>query len=206
MPVNLFRGEGRKVLLDRFYWSGDRPVFAGPTAGPQPMPPEPVFHPEVRTWRAEVWLEGDVLRIDGSPVPLAGPARRHLQLTQGLTGCVVAEHGALLAEVPGHLAPVFDAEVHVSSLTSFLDDETVHELLPGQSVIRPWGSTGEVELNVAVRGRVRLSMGAYEEEVGDDSGAFTLVVRHLRAAAELTITALGPATVTDLLLYARRSG
>ena len=63
-----------------------------------------------------------------------------------------------------------------------------------------------MELDVAVRGRVRLSMGTYEEEVGDDSGAFTLVVRHLRAAAELTITALGPATVTDLLLYARRSG
>lgn len=206
LPINLFWSEGRKVLLDRFYWSGDRPLFAGPTAGPQQMPPGPVFHPEVRTWRAEVWLEGDVLRIDDAPVPLGGPARRRLQLTQGLTSCVVAERGAPLAEVPGHLAPILHAEVHVSSRTSFLDDETVHELVPGQIVSRPWGNTGEVELNVAVRGRVRLSMGTYEEEAGDDSGVFTLVVRHLPAAAELTITALRPATVTDLLLYARRSG
>jgi len=206
-PVNLFRSAGRKVCLDRLYWAGDRPVLAGPTGAPQPRPPAPVHDEDVACWRAELWVRGEELRIGEVALPVDSPhAHRQLHVTQGWAHCTVSERGAVVATLPGPLPPEFsgDGEVLVTSVTSFAEDEDVHSLPAGRARSWPWGGSGPVELNLAVRGDVLLDVGRQVRELRGATDEFRLEIVLLpRAGDVVTVTALSDAAVTDLCVYAR---
>lgn len=199
--------DGRKVLLDRFYWRGDRPILAGPTAEEQVVPPQPVYDAGVPYWRAEVWVKGEELEVGESSFALNGPsAYRQLHLTQGSDQCTVVERGALLGTLPGLHRPDFsgDNTIDAVTVTSFFEDDRIHELRAGDTVAWKWGGSGAFELNVAVKGSVELSVGDEVHRWPGSGDEYRLEILHRSDGTEtVTIKALTDATVTDLCLYAR---
>jgi GH43 family beta-xylosidase len=187
---------GRKVHLDRLHWCGDRPALAGgrPTEGAQPLPPGPVHDPAVPHWHAELWAEG-AIRIAGVDVDLGGTLR-HVQARQGPGGLRVLLDGTEHLRAPGVHRPELPAG---AILTSHLEDEAIHRLVPGTPHVWPWGGGGPLEITLAVRGEARLPTG---EHARGERGRYSLL-RALLPDGAGEIRVEGDGEVTDLVATAR---
>lgn len=200
---------GRKVLLDRLFWSGDRPVLAGPTSGEQPAPPRPVYDPAVPHWRAEAWVRGHCVDIDGSRFDLDPPDVWHqVEVVQADDRYAVRIGGVLRASRPGiKPAGMFAAEGELGpqALTSVLVDGELHDLPAGSSYVWRWGGCGHAEIALAVKGTIELSYEGATHLLEGDHDRFRLVrLDDERIGADIVVSALDEgATVTDLLVCAR---
>ena len=200
---------GRKVLLDRLFWAGDKPLVAGPTDGAQLAPAEPSFDPDVPHWRAEAWVRGSWLDVGGTRFELDPPDVWHqVEVVQVDWRYAVRIGGVLRASRPGiKPAGMFDADGDVAfqKVTSCLQDDEAHDLPGGSSYVWRWGGSGRLELSLAIRGSVELAFNGRTHLLDGDREGFRLVrLNYEGAADQIAVTSLGEgATVADLSVYAR---
>ena len=202
---------GRKVNLDRLFWTGDKPLIAGPTEGEQPFPAAPVFDAAISHWRAEAWVRGTWVEVGGVRFPLAPSDVWHqVEAVQSGGRVAVRVGGVLLSSHParpGDGQPTFasDGDIAARTATSFLEDGELHELPAGSSYVWRWGGSGPLELTIAVRGSVELELGDGSYALDGDRDGYRLVrLEHDGGADEVVVRAgEQEATVTDLFVYAR---
>ncbi len=203
--------EGRKVHLDRLFWSGDRPLITGPTEDEQPRPAEPVFEEAIPHWRAEVWVRGSWVQVGGTRFRLAPEDVWHqVEAIQSNGRVAVRVGGVLHSSHPAYLegtGPCFasDGELRARSVTSFLEDGDLHELPGSSSYVWRWGGSGTLELSLAVKGTITLALNGAAHELEGPRERFRLVrLRHEEEVDEIRVRAgADGATVTDLFVYAR---
>jgi GH43 family beta-xylosidase len=203
--------EGRKVHVDRLYWSGDAPVIDGPTEGEQRVPPGPAFDPAIPHWRAEVWARGSWVQVGGTRFELdPADAWHQVEAIRG-DGRVAVRVGGVLRsshpapDMPGEPFFATDGEMTAKTVTSFLEDGAIHDLPASSEYAWRWGGSGPVEVSLAVRGTAELDANGATHEIGEDRDRFALVrVACERDADEIVVRAgSGGATVTDLFVYQR---
>jgi GH43 family beta-xylosidase len=200
---------GRKVLLDRFYWAGDSPFIAGPTATHQPAPAPATFDPDVPHWRAETWVRGNWVDVGGTRFELDPADVWHqVEVVQVDWRYAVRIGGVLRASQPGiQPAGIFetDGELASTTVTSCLQDEEAHALPGGSSYVWRWCGSGTIEVALAIRGTIELAFGERTHLLEGDPSTFRLVRLNYAGPAEMIVaTALeGGATVADLCVYAR---
>jgi hypothetical protein len=205
---------GRKVHLDRVEWAGDRPVIGSepwpgvPTEGEQEAPPEAVHDPAVATWHADLWVLGDAVSFGGVRIPLdPQPDPWRVRASQRPDALRVWVDGELVRQEPGMHAPevAVEGETLHRSLTSHLDDESVHWLAPRAFQTWPWGGTGACEVVVAVQGAARVEVGDARAHVTSPPERYALVrVLAPEGGPEIRVVGeAGGARVTDLRVTAR---
>jgi GH43 family beta-xylosidase len=199
---------GRKVLLDRLFWAGDAPTIAGPTDDVQPLPPGPVVDPGVPHWRAEAWVRGSDVSIGGVRYPLdPGDVWHQVEVVQAGGRYAVRVGGVLRASRPGSQSAHFqtDGDVAHQTVTSVLQDELVHELPAGSTYVWRWGGRGRLELVLAVRGTVTLSLNGKTYLLEGERERFRVVrLEHEGHVEHIAATAVGAdAAVADLAVRAR---
>lgn len=196
---------GRKVHLDRFFWAGDRLFIEGPTHRSQPCPHGPVFDPAVPHYNLSAWADGAEVRVGGQTLELpAGGAhlrvtRRGLELEARLDGILKLRVMSDDDEIGGRLtAPV---------KTSWLDDDALYALEPGEWRGWVWGGRGNLEVALAVRGSAVVRAGGQTRAV-HSGGRFELVRLWVEGGADsLEVEAVGVgAEVADVVMTARGSG
>jgi GH43 family beta-xylosidase len=200
--------EGRKVLLDRFLWAGDRPFVAGPTDGLQPAPPPAVFEPDIPHWRAEAWVRGSWVEVSGMRFALVPRHVWHqVEVVHAHQRSTVRIGGVLRASSPAPTsAPDFGSDGDITSVTvsSYLEDAERHDLPAGSTYSWDWGGSGPLELALAVKGTADVEIdGASHHVQGRDR--FRLVrVEHADGARRISVHA-GDAgvAIADLAVYAR---
>jgi GH43 family beta-xylosidase len=200
---------GRKVVLDRFHWAGDRPAIGGPTDGEQPAPPQPAFDPAVPHWRAEAWVRAPWVEIGGRRFELDPPDVWHqVEVVQIDWRYAVRIGGVLRASQPGiQPAGMFetDGELRAVTVTSCLQDEESHALPAGSSYVWTWGGSGSTEVTLALRGSIELAVGPSRHVLEGSHDRFRLVRLECEGPAENVVAFArgGGATVADLCVYAR---
>jgi hypothetical protein len=202
---------GRKVMLDRLVWSGDLPRIAGPTDVPQPVPPRAAFDARVPHRRAEAWVRGRWVEVEGARFELAEDAVWHqVEVVETDRRWAVRVGGVLRASRPALRAlgmPDVRSDGDVTHLTvaSALEDGGLHELPASSWYVWEWGGEGRLELELAIDGTVDLVIGDQHHVCEGDRGGFRFVqFAHDAPAAEIAVRA-GPdgAVVTDLAVRAR---
>jgi hypothetical protein len=202
--------EGRKVCLDRLFWAGDRPHIAGPTEGEQPVPPRPVFDPDVPHWRAEAWVNGSWVETRGVRFPLDPPDVWHqVEVVQADDRFAVRIGGVLRASQPADGSRSFfdtDGELGPVTISSTLQDGGFHELPAESTYAWRWGGGDRLELALAVRGDVELRLDGAAHRLEGPRDRFRLVrLDHAGGCETIAVRAgAAGATVTDLVVYARR--
>lgn len=219
-------GDGRTVCLDRLRWAGDAPRMGDgttlpgrPGEGPLPVPPGPLVDPDVPHRSVRAWVEGGTATLHGVDVAL--PARPAL-LTAGTDGAtaVVRLDGVVVARVDvADLPPratVQDLVVRGGTVlhavtTSRLDDEHHVVLDAGTSRSWRWGGRLAVTVEVAVRGRATLRLGAVERHVdtvdlNGGTGFAVVVLSSPVGADRFTVTAGTDTEVADVVLASRPVG
>ena len=199
---------GRKVLLDRLYWAGDGPHIAGPTADEQPVPPAAVHDPRVPHWRAEAWVRGSWVEVDGGRFALDPPDAWHqVEIVQADARHAVRIGGVLRASRPGAGTPRFetDGEAGFLTISSSLQDDAMHELPAGSEYSWSWGGGGRIELSLAVKGSVDVVLEGTTHRLPGDRDAFRLVTLEHEGDVGTIVVCAGDegATVTDVCVYAR---
>ena len=203
--------EGRKVNIDRLFWAGDKPLIAGPTDGDQPIPPQPVVDWRIPHWRAEAWVRGSWVGVKGLRFELEPRDVWH-QVEATLA------HGRLSVRIGGVLrssqpAPALtateifgtDGEIAAATVSSRLEDGLVHALPASSSYVWQWGGAGPLELSVAVKGDIELSLNGDTRRLEGDPERYRLEhLRHDGGAGEISVRAgREGATVADLFVHAR---
>ena len=206
-------GFGRKVHADPLVWAGDRPqigrqasVPTRPGAQAQPVPPAAVHDAAVAAFSLRAWLHGDVVAVAGVPMELAGGHPSLVEARYDGHRPVVRREGVVVADLaagPAVEPSIVGGTVLHASVTSHRDDETEHTLECGGSREWGWGGSGRVECSLAVRGSVQVSLGDVTTVVHAPLAAYELVHLSATGADALRVTALGAATVTDVVLTAR---
>jgi beta-xylosidase len=194
---------GRKVHLDRFHWRGDRPLISGPTAAPQPHPPQPVHDPDVPHAKTEAWVHGAEVAVHGVRFALDPPDVIHQLEIRHSRGLFALRVGGVLRHVGPPLGgSAIAGDVLHETTTSHVDDEQWYVLPAGCVLEWPWGGGGEVEIVAAARGRLTLRAGTEERRI--DSPTFELVTFRAEAVDRLAIEAHeSGSVVTDVQLFAR---
>jgi len=185
----------------------DRPQIAGPTPTTQPIPPAAAFDPAIEHWRAEAWVRGRWLEVGGQRYGLAPDDVWHqAEVIQAEGRHEVRVGGVLRASLPRVGTPAFssDGDVECRTVASVLHDEAVHELPHGSEYVWRWGGDGPIELSLAVRGEVEVTIDSTVVPV-TPSDEFTLVrVDHVAPVHEIAVRATEDgAAVADLAVYAR---
>ena len=204
--------EGRKVHIDRLYWAGDRPHIEGPTETDQPVPPAAVYNPEIPHWRAEAWVRGSWVQVGGRRFELGRRDAWHqVEAIQADGRVEVRVGGVLRGAHPGRVNGskpfiVCDGELTAKRVSSFLEDQTLHELPARSEYAWRWGGSGSFELSLAVRGEAELALNGstYGIGSGEDQGFSLVRVEHAGPIDEIAVRATsGGATVGDLFVYER---
>jgi GH43 family beta-xylosidase len=202
--------EGRKVHIDRLLWAGDRPVIAGPTEGEQPRPPAPVHDAQIPHWRAEAWVRGSWVEVQGIRFELAPEDVWHqIEVVQADGRFAVRAGGVLRASYPVATpgGPRFGTggELQAETVTSYLEDGNVHELPSGSSYVWRWGGAGGLELTLAVKGTIELSFDGDSRRLEGRPDRYRLVrLERDEGASEIVVAARdAAATVTDMTVHAR---
>ena len=203
--------EGRKVHIDRLYWTGERPCIAGPTEDGQPAPPPGAFDPAIPHWRAEAWARGSWVQVGERRFRLDPPDAWHqVEAIQADGRVAVRVGGVLLSSRPGQVSgsdPIITCagEIAAKTVSSFLEDGEIHELPAGSEHAWRWGGEGRLELSVAVRGTAELDLNGDVHDVGGDGERFRLArVEHRGDVDEIVVRAREEgAAVTDLFVYQR---
>ncbi|NHC14960.1 glycoside hydrolase family 43 protein [Motilibacter deserti] len=205
-------GYGRKVHADPLFWAGDGPQLGlgstrptSPSGLPQALPPKPVYDADVAPFHLRAWMEGAVTLVDGVGVALDGPVPCLVEAAYDGEALTVRRNGAVVARRQGPARPQLHCgTVLHSALTSRLDVDAEHVLAAGEEVVRAWGGGLPVSCSLAVSGRVRVELGDEVLEVDAAPDAYELVTLSSPAgAAQLRVTAVGPARVADVVLAAR---
>ncbi len=173
--------KGRKVHLDRLFWAGDRLEIPGPTEISQPVPPGPVYDPEVPHWHHEVWENG---------------CRLETIQAEGMRRVLV--DGVLKEQRPSNEEPPIGG-----ALNSWLEDQHMYRLTEGAARTWAWGGTGPLELSIAVKGEALIIVD--DETIPVRAESFTLIHRRFKNGAQRITAKAGPggAAVTDLVITAR---
>ena len=201
---------GRKVMLDRLLWAGDRPVIAGPTSSEQLVPSEPRHDAAVQHWRAEAWVRGGSVDVGGARFELDPPDVWHqIEVVQADGRHSVRVGGVLRASRPGIQAAdglvTTDGELGPLTLASCLQDEQAQDLPSGSSYVWSWGGSGRIEVTLAIRGTIELAFDERKHVLEGEPTGFRLVrLNYMGSAEQIMATSLGEgATVADLSVYAR---
>jgi GH43 family beta-xylosidase len=201
---------GRKVLLDRLRWAGDRPLIEGPTAGEQPLPPGAVFDADVPHRQAEAWVRGGWVEVGRDRFALRPADVWHqVELLQADSRYAVRVGGVLRASQPGLAVEqgrmfTSDGEVAAATTTTVLEDESLLGL-PADSVYTwRWGGAGPLEASLAVRGSIELLFDDDGELLEGDRDTFRLArVERPSGSRSIAVRAVGEgAVVADLSVRA----
>jgi GH43 family beta-xylosidase len=202
--------EGRKVCMDRLRWTGDEPRIVGPTDGRQPVPPSASFDPCVPHWRAEAWARGSWVEVAGARYGLEPDDAWHqVEAVQADGRVAVRVGGVLRASRPSDatcVGPAFAAErdLTAETVTSYLEDGTVHVLPAGSEHVWRWGGGGRLEVTLAVRGEAELDIGGTTQRLEGEDEYRLVHVAHEGATPEITVRAGSEGvTVADLFVYGR---
>jgi GH43 family beta-xylosidase len=202
--------EGRKVHIDRVFWAGDAPLIVGPLDSEQPRPAAGVLDEQVPHRRAEVWVRGSWLGVGSVRLGLDGaPGAWHqVEVVEANGRRSIRAGGVLRASLPAEAEePLFtsDGDLQQETITSALQDAQMHELPEGSSYVWSWGGAGPLELSIAVRGSVVLSLDGDSDELRGDGDRFRLHrLAHARGARTIEVLALDDGVaVTDLAVIAR---
>jgi GH43 family beta-xylosidase len=207
---------GRKVHLDRLYWTNDGPVIgaspgalsAQPTERPQDAPPEAAFDATASGWHAEAWVQAAGLSVGSDVVPLDAGVVQRVSARSSARGSRV-----LVDDVLAYVGPPCEPdEFHVDgetlsrTMTSVLEDDSLHRFgAAGERRSWPWNGRGPAQAEFAVRGRVRVALDGREAEFESHSPGFD--VAHLDSptgGAVLTATAMADGSaISDLVIFAR---
>jgi GH43 family beta-xylosidase len=204
---------GRKVLVDRLRWAGDRPVIEGPTADAQPAPAGPALDPDVPHRRAEAWVRGSWLEVGSTRFELSSSDAWHqVEVVLANDRYAVRVGGVLRASRPGAPAggELFGSDGSVAAVTqsSALEDADIHPIPAGSSYAWHWGGSGPLELSLAARGTIELTFDGEGILLEGDADGFRLIgLARGSGAREIAVRAVGErAAVADLLVCARQRG
>lgn len=209
---------GRKVHIDRLYWVGDRPAIAGPTAGDQPYPPRAVFADEIPHWQLSAWVKGRSVTVGGVAVDLTATYYQRLEVTRRGERLLIAVDGVAREDkavpraeprllVDGRDGPADAGAVCGLTVTSFLDDDTLYDLAPGDAARWPWGGSCRTEVALAVKGAatVRVHGGRSLELDVTAPHRYELVRFTAEDGLDLleVVAGAGGAQVADVMMAAR---